>query len=141
MVEMGLADSEIAAEVRQYPAGVGSSYAGKEKQLGAEISRIRSKVRGPAEPSIEPYDIFGDTRLAGAPDLPAGAVPDVIENFARDEATRLGVECAMIALPAVVACAASIDDGWSVQPKRHDTRWTESPRLSARTPTTSICRR
>jgi hypothetical protein len=136
LIEGGLDDAEIAAEIRKYPTGVGARYLDKESALVADIGRIRQKLlrRGDgddlADPDrAEPYDIFGDVRIAGEPELPDCALPDVIERFADDEAGRLGVTRAMVALPAIVACAASLDDGWRVQPKRHDTRWTEAARL------------
>jgi hypothetical protein len=76
-----------------------------------------------------PLDVFGDVSLAGSPDLPLDALPDVIGDFASDTATRLGCDPASVALPAIVIAAAAIHDGLVVQPWRNDTAWLESARL------------
>ena len=56
-------------------------------------------------------------------------LPDIIADYAWDEAERLGVNPEMIAFPALAVCAAALDDGWTIQPKLHDTTWKESARL------------
>src|SRR5262245_41512213 len=89
-------------------------------------SHDRQKESSPERP---PLDIFGDTTLAGSPELPTGVLPAVVETFARDEAERMGVDPAMIALPCLGVTAASIHDGCQVQPKMKETRWRESARL------------
>ncbi|MCK6553317.1 DUF3987 domain-containing protein [Candidatus Binatia bacterium] len=76
-----------------------------------------------------PLDVFGDATLAGSPPLEAAMLPEVIARFAADEAERLGVDLAMLALPCLVTAAAAIDDSHRLQPKRYDAGWTESPRL------------
>jgi hypothetical protein len=78
----------------------------------------------------EPVDIFGG-RLTPEPVLRRGMLPPVIANFAFDRATCLGVDPAMIAIPALVACASGLHDGIKLQPKARDTEWTESARLWA----------
>jgi hypothetical protein len=78
-----------------------------------------------------PINIFGDTTIAGQPDLPLDAVPKVLADAGQDEAERMGVDSAQIIVPMIVVCAAAIDDQYQLQPKRHDTRWRESPRLWA----------
>jgi hypothetical protein len=81
--------------------------------------------------SIDPVDIFGDTILTGKPEWPDDACPAPIINFARDEAERIGVVIEMIAFPAITCAAIVISDRFKIQPKKFDTRWTESPRLWA----------
>jgi Protein of unknown function (DUF3987) len=76
-----------------------------------------------------PLDLFGDTALAGTPELTADMLPDVIAAFAKDEAERFGVGLAMVAIPCLAVTAAAIRDHWKIQPKRNDTRWRESARL------------
>lgn len=78
---------------------------------------------------VPPLDLFGDTAFAGTPELTADMLPDVIAAFAKDEAERLGVELAMVALPCLAVTAAAIRDQWQIQPKRADVRWKESARL------------
>lgn len=83
----------------------------------------------PSQPTLTPLDIFGDSRLIGSPTLPHGVLPDIIETRARDVATRLGVDPAMVALPMLVVCAAAIDDRIQIIPLQHDQTWKESTRL------------
>jgi len=78
-----------------------------------------------------PIDIFGDVNLAGIPDWPEEAVPPVIDNYALDCSQRLGVDVAMIAIPAIVAMASMFSDKIKVQPKQYDFQWVESARLWA----------
>jgi len=78
---------------------------------------------------IEPLDLFADDGLAGKPDLPAGLLPGVIEDFARDVAERLGVEAGMPAASCLAALAGALHDGYVIQPRQLDTEWTESARL------------
>jgi phage/plasmid primase-like uncharacterized protein len=79
--------------------------------------------------SVEPIDIFGDATLTGRPTWPDNACPQVIDNFARDAAERIGVDVEMVALPSVICAAIGIPDNYKIQPKLHDTSWTEAPRL------------
>jgi len=79
---------------------------------------------------VPPLDVFGDATLAGSPDLPLDALPAVIADFAADTAARLGCDPVSVALPAVVAAAAALDDGYVIQPRRFDTGWLESARLN-----------
>lgn len=78
---------------------------------------------------VEPLDLFAGDGLAGKPDLPAGLLPAVIEDFARDVAGRVGVEAGMPAAACIAAIAGALDDGFVVQPRQLDTEWTESARL------------
>jgi hypothetical protein len=73
-----------------------------------------------------PMDIF---REAPVPDIHADMLPRIIAEYAFDQADLLGVAPEMIAMPAIVACAAVIHDGIEVQPKRYETGWRESARL------------
>lgn len=78
---------------------------------------------------ITPLDVFGDVDVFGEPEWPEHACPVVIDEFARDEAARLGVCPSMIAMPALTVAAACIPDQFTIQPKEHDSEWTESARL------------
>jgi hypothetical protein len=77
----------------------------------------------------EPADIFGDGSMTPEPVLTRGMLPKVIADFAWDAAERLGVDPAMLAMPALVVCASALDDKIQIQPKEHDTEWQESARL------------
>ena len=77
----------------------------------------------------EPYDIFGIPALTGKPEWPADACPPAIDIFARDEAERIGVDTAMVAMQAIGMAAIAIHDGFHIQPKQYDYTWTEPPIL------------
>jgi hypothetical protein len=72
----------------------------------APAQEVFSKEDGGAGPKTgttahtAPLDLFGDTALAGTPELTADMLPDVIAAFAKDEAERFGVGLAMVAIPA-----------------------------------------
>lgn len=76
-----------------------------------------------------PLDLWGAAGLTGRATLDLDMLPPIIAAMAADEAERLGVDAAMLALPALVVCAAAIDDAHRIQPRRADTGWTESARL------------
>jgi hypothetical protein len=63
------------------------------------------------------------------PPFPVDLLPPAIAGYARDEAELIGVDPAVIALAAIGAAAACIDDRIEIQPKRHDTGWREQARL------------
>lgn len=75
----------------------------------------------------EPIDILGDPALTGKPEWPG--CPRALDTFARDEAERIGVDIAMVAMHAIGVAATAIHDGFRIQPKQKDTQWTEPPIL------------
>src|SRR4051794_35251102 len=81
------------------------------------------------EDQSPPLDIFDDAGLTSVPAFPLGALPRVLVDFVGDKAERLGVDPAMIALPALAVCAGCIDDRHVVQVRRNHQEWVESPRL------------
>lgn len=101
------------------------------------VSTARAKAGEPATARAEqpgsswpePLDFLGDAELTGAPELGAEHIPQALEPFVFDTAERMGVDPASVALCALVSLASIINDGWRIQPKRHDTEWSESPRL------------
>jgi len=78
------------------------------------------------EPWPEPVDVFGEG--LAPPELPAGAVPEAIEAFARAKGRQMGADAGGLALAALATCAAALDDRVQVKVKRHDD-WLESARL------------
>lgn len=74
----------------------------------------------------QPVDIFAEFKV---PQLQDKALPEVLDAFARTEAELLGVDPGGLALAAIVVCAGMIPDAIKIQPKVHDTDWTESARL------------
>jgi hypothetical protein len=77
----------------------------------------------------EPLDIFGDGDPTTLMEVPAGALPDVLDRYARDTAARMGVPVAFAALGAVVVSSAAIGGTIRIQPKALDTGWTQPPFL------------
>lgn len=76
----------------------------------------------------EPFDLFAETATTPAKLTPDMA-PAVLSDFAFDQAERLGVEPAMVLMPALVVCATAIPDDVRIQPLEHDYTWKESARL------------
>jgi hypothetical protein len=78
--------------------------------------------------SIEPFGPFRHVLQqtgAGVGEM----LPPQIADFAFDAGERMGIQTALVAIAALGACAAVIDDGFKIQPKRRDTRLRESARL------------
>lgn len=76
----------------------------------------------------EPYNLFGEALWKRRP-LTRAMLPSVIADYAFDAAERLGVEPAMIVAPMLAACAGCITDEQRIQPREHDSGWTEAARL------------
>lgn len=73
-----------------------------------------------------PMDVFAEFP---APPIRLEMLPDPIARYALECGQLIGVDPAMVAIPALVACAAALHDDVKIQPKRHETGWTESARL------------
>ena len=74
----------------------------------------------------EPIDIFGGF---ATPAFPADTMPELIRNFADDQAELIGVDPAILCMTAIGAVAGCLDDRIEIQPKRYDPTWKESARL------------
>lgn len=78
---------------------------------------------------IEPVNLFDERSLIKAAELTRDMLPDAIAGFGFDQAIRLGVEPALVIVPALTACAAAITDDVKLQPMEHDHTWKLSARL------------
>lgn len=76
--------------------------------------------------ATEPIDLFAEIPV---PPMRREMLPDIIADYAFDQAELVGVEAGMIAMPALVACASALHDGVQLQVKRHEQGWRESARL------------
>lgn len=76
--------------------------------------------------NLDPIDLFAEFPV---PVIKRDMLPAAIADYAFDQGELVGVEPAMIAIPALVACAAALHDGVQLQVKRHETGWRESARL------------
>lgn len=74
----------------------------------------------------KPINIFAEFP---APSIERSMLPDAIANYATECGELIGVDPSMIAIPALVSCAAALHDDVKIQPKRYETGWTESARL------------
>ncbi len=79
-----------------------------------------------ANDNMDPIDLFAEFPV---PPIRREMLPQAIADYAFDQGELVGVEPAMIAIPALVACAAALHDGVQLQVKRHETGWRESARL------------
>ena len=76
--------------------------------------------------AVDPYNPFEDVL---APDLPKGALPELIENVAFDEGRRMGVDPGVIAMSMLTMCAGIIPDQLRLKVKRAVTDgWYQSAR-------------
>ena len=96
----------------------------KAEQPAAQPARAAND-NTPA-PQPQPMNIFAEFP---APPIDAGMLPRVIAEYAQECGDLIGVDQAMVAIPAIVSCAAALHDDIKIQPKRHETGWTESARL------------
>jgi hypothetical protein len=83
---------------------------------------------GGSNDESEPHDFFSG-KIIPEPALARAMLPAVISDFAFDQAERLGVDPALVALPALTVCAAAITDSVRVQPLENDHTFTQPARL------------
>lgn len=76
-----------------------------------------------------PRDVFGDGDTLGALRLPQNALPEIVERWAVDTSERIGAPVSFAGLAALTTIAAAIGSKLRIQPKQHDTGWTEFPIL------------
>jgi hypothetical protein len=93
----------------------------------AEEAAAEFKSETEADPAAaHAVDLFDNLT---PPPFPVDLLPPAIAGYARDQAELIGVDPAVIAMAAIGAAAACIDDRIEIQPKRHDTGWREQARL------------
>ncbi len=56
-------------------------------------------------------------------------LPSALREYVIEQSDLTGTDPTIIGLSCLVACAGCINDGFRVQPKAHDTTWTESARI------------
>lgn len=74
----------------------------------------------------EPLDVFTEIQ---APQVKSEQLPAPIAAWIEDVAGVIGVDPSMLALPAIVSCAAMLHDGIQIQPEANNPGWKESARL------------
>lgn len=126
-----LTDGDPVAYAKSAVVDAAAYFAAPEpdNDMGIPISAPEAQPDEPptSESSwASPLDIFAEFP---APPIREDMLPDSIAAYARECSELIGVDPSMIAIPAIVACAAALHDGIQIQPKRHETSWTESARL------------
>jgi hypothetical protein len=97
---------------------------------GSQIARwcsARVTEYVPDAPSdTAPLDVFTSAPL---PPLRRDMLPPALVDFVFDQSDLIGCDPCILAVSALVACAAVTHDSIQVQPKQHDFTWRESARL------------
>jgi hypothetical protein len=87
---------------------------------GAEEGKIEAD-----DGARDPLDPFGQGDTSAVLDVPAGALPKVIERWALDVSERMGAPTAYATIAALATVSGAIGSKLKIQPKQHDTTWTE----------------
>jgi hypothetical protein len=95
--------------------------------LGFEVHEIDESKAPSGAWENEPNAIFVDHLKPE--DLPAGVLPELVEQFARDRARRLGVDAGAPAAALVTALGSLVPAGNRLQMRQLDTEWTVKPIL------------
>lgn len=90
-----------------------------------ELSRLEGPVG--KEGWKQPNDL--PPVMPTAPPMPSDLLPVPFRDWISDTAERLSVHLEMIAIPAIVAAAASIGRSAAIYPKAYDTGWVEAANL------------
>lgn len=119
-----LADFEQAMD--ETSAGGAGARGNEHTDAGKSLS-VATVQRDQKRPVFgTPIDLFN---VSEPPQVPLSVLPDSIAAYAKDQSELLGSDPSIIAMSALAAAAAVIDDGIKLQPKRMDPTWTESARL------------
>lgn len=97
----------------------------REEDAAREEAERQSADREEAQSRPEPRDVFAVDSSRSAVPLSNRHVPDVVWNYARDHAARVGTSTEPVSLACIVATAVASRHGWRVQPKSLDYKWTE----------------
>jgi len=73
----------------------------------------------------EPQDPFGYGDTTAVLAMPRGVLPDILDRFARDTSERIGTPAAYPAVAGLATISGAIGSKLRIQPKEHDTSWTE----------------
>ena len=77
----------------------------------------------------EPIDFLSSDQMTGLPVMNKDHLPAALYDFAIDTADRMGVDPVGVVVCALVACASVMSEEWQLQPKQHDSTWTEAARI------------
>lgn len=103
---------------------IASAYKNSRLPQGADDPRAEFEpVAIAASDGVAPVDLWEDDNFP--PDLSAGILPSPLERWVEDEAKRKGVARGVVAVPAVVMCAAALSAQFTIQVKQNDTGHTD----------------
>lgn len=111
---------------RQNSTGTYAAGASQDVFGEAAARMVKESSASILDDDEEPLDVFDND--AASAEFPSGALPGVLEDFARDESLRKGVDVGTIVLPALVACAGALHSQFQIQ-HTNDTSWTQRPVL------------
>lgn len=57
------------------------------------------------------------------------SLPSALQAYVTEMSELMGIDPTVIGMSALAVCSSVMDDQIQIQPKEHDTSWTESPRL------------
>ena len=92
---------------------------------GEIIAQVAPAKAALGEEWPEPRDIFGDPGSDRCLDPPLDAIPEVLARAGRDMAERIGAPTAFVIGGMLGVVSAAIAAKFKIQPKVHDTAWTE----------------
>lgn len=114
--------STVAAPKADVPRGTQSP----SEPIFLELPPIEAYEGGDKAPWEPPLDLWTSRPV---PRVKAQYLPSALREFVFEQSALTGTDPTIIAISSLIACAAVIHDGYRVQPKEHDTTWTESARL------------
>jgi hypothetical protein len=123
---LGIDYGRARAKQTEVPNVDHTGFIAKQQQKQKAKEEHQKKESANPDNWLDPLDVFAEFPV---PPLKREMMPGAIAEYAFDCGELIGVDPAMIAMPAIVSCAAAIHDGITIQPKRHERGWTESARL------------
>lgn len=126
MEALGIDYGAVRAKQSEIPNPDHTDFINNAKQKKQEQEEQAQKDNIDPTKWPDPLDVFAEFPV---PKIKREMLPEAIAGYTFDCGELIGVDPAMVAMPAIVACAAALHDGITIQPKRHEKGWTESARL------------
>jgi hypothetical protein len=130
-----MADPGISVEEERFAACVDEARAllaaapAKPACVLPQVVPPATRLMPQAEPWPAPVDFLADDAVTGPPELRPDHLPEALAPFVFDTARRMGVDPAAMALACIVAATGAVSEEWAVQPRMHDSEWTEGVRI------------
>jgi hypothetical protein len=141
MLATGMPASDVARIGRQRIAtiltepahGIDQSSPSDDAPRGAWVQPVNGRAHDVHDVTIhddwpEPVDLFDDRPI---PAFSTNWLPPSLRAYVADQCDLLGSDRGVMAMSALVTCAACLHDDVRIQPRRRDQSWTESARLWA----------